>query len=174
MPAESPSPTESPAFTRAQKAFQVECVELFARLVQVLGLPRSIGQIYGMLYASPLPLSFSDIVQQLGISKGSASQGLRALREVGAIRPAPSTDDLREHFVPETELRKLIAGFLNGSIKPHLRSGTKRLGEFKTRHAVALAADGAEGRLLLTRLGKLHSWHRKGSAVLPIISKLVS
>jgi DNA-binding transcriptional regulator GbsR (MarR family) len=161
------------AGTRAQKAFQAECLELFSGLGLVLGLPRSIGQIYGLLFASVHPLSFTDIVEQLDISKGSTSQGLRALREVGAIRPVPSTDGRREFFVPEMELRKLVAGLLQGLIKPQLWSGTKRLDEFKARRAAALAEEGEEGRILLTRLSKLLSWHRKGAAVLPLISKFL-
>lgn len=139
----------------------------------MLGLPRSLGQIYGLLFGSARPLSFADIVERLEISKGSASQGLRTLREVGAITPVAASIERREHYMPETELRKLIAGILHGSIKPHLRLGTKRLGVFKDRYAAALAADGAEGRVLLERLGKLHGWHRKGAAVLPFISKFL-
>ena len=68
--------------------FQSECIELFAEVVYALGLPRSIGQIYGLLFASPEPLSFSDIVERLAISKGSASQGLQLLRSLGAINIA--------------------------------------------------------------------------------------
>lgn len=172
MPVE-PQPTLSSSATRAQKAFQAECVELFASLAQVLGLPRSVGQIYGLLFGSARPLSFTDIVEQLEISKGSASQGLRALRDVGAIIPAAATDDRREHFVPETELRKLIAGFLHGTIKPHLQSGTKRLAGFKASHVAALSVEGESGHLLLSRLGKLRKWHRRAAAVLPFISKLI-
>jgi hypothetical protein len=56
--------------------------------VQVFGVPKSVGQIYGLLYASPEPLSFSDIVERLDISKGSASQGLQLLRSLGAINVA--------------------------------------------------------------------------------------
>ena len=66
--------------------FAHQCGELFAEVVHALGFPRSIGQIYGLLYASPDPLSFSDIVKQLEISKGSASQGLHLLRSLGAIK----------------------------------------------------------------------------------------
>jgi hypothetical protein len=68
--------------------FARECVELFAEVVQVFGVPPSVGQIYGLLYATPEPLSFSDIVERLGISKGSASQGLQFLRSLGAINIA--------------------------------------------------------------------------------------
>ena len=173
MPAESFQPTASSGIAREQKFFQTECVELFARLAHMIGLPRSIGQIYGLIYGSARPLSFTDIVAQLDISKGSASQGLRALREVGGILPAPVVPGRREHFVPETELRKLIAGFLDGSFQPHLRRGAKRLDGFKGHHAVALAAQGGNGRLLLGRLGKLQNWHRKGAVVLPLIAKYI-
>jgi hypothetical protein len=63
-------------------------VELFADIVSALGIPKSIGQIYGLLYASATPLSFSDIVERLEISKGSVSQGLQLLRSLGAINVA--------------------------------------------------------------------------------------
>lgn len=72
--------------------FEGECVELFAEVVQVFGVPRSVGQIYGLLFASPDPLSFSDIVARLEISKGSASQGLQLLRSLGAVRTVAAQD----------------------------------------------------------------------------------
>ena len=60
----------------------------FSEVVQVFGVPKSVGQIFGLLYATPEPLSFSDIVERLEISKGSASQGLQLLRSLGAIKLA--------------------------------------------------------------------------------------
>ena len=70
--------------------FQRECVAFFSEVVQVFGVPKSLGQIYGVLYASPEPLSFSDIVERLDISTGSVSQGLQLLRSLGAINVAKS------------------------------------------------------------------------------------
>lgn len=70
------------------EGFERECVDFFADVVGVLGVPRSIGQIYGLLFASPRPLSFTDITEKLDISRGSASQGLKALRDLGAIHSA--------------------------------------------------------------------------------------
>ena len=80
--------------------FQTECATFFSEVVQVFGVPKSVGQIYGLLYASPEPLSFSDIVERLDISKGSASQGLQLLRSLGAIKvadakPWPSSGKLK-------------------------------------------------------------------------------
>ncbi|MGE9296633.1 MAG: GbsR/MarR family transcriptional regulator, partial [Puniceicoccales bacterium] len=57
-----------------------ETVAIFVRIVQALGLPRSVGQIYGLIYISPHPVCMDELVSRLGISLGSASQGLRQLR----------------------------------------------------------------------------------------------
>jgi hypothetical protein len=76
------------SFPARNLPFETECVAFFSDVVQVFGVPKSIGQIYGLLYASPTPLSFSDIVERLDISKGSASQGLQLLRSLGAVNIA--------------------------------------------------------------------------------------
>ena len=65
---------------------------VFADLVVLLGLPKSMGEIYGFIFASAEPPTFADIEQKLDLSKGSVSQGLRALRELGAIKEAGATD----------------------------------------------------------------------------------
>ena len=52
----------------------------------MLGLPKSIGEIYGLLYVTQEALSLDDLVSRLGISKGSTSQGLKMLRKLGAVR----------------------------------------------------------------------------------------
>lgn len=60
----------------------------FVDAADMLGVPKSVAAIYGICFASPEPLSFAEIEARLDISKGSISQGLRVLREVGALRVA--------------------------------------------------------------------------------------
>ena len=68
-------PTSAPpSSVSADGAFARECAQFFEETVRLFGVPPSVGQIYGLLYASPEPLSFTDIVERLEISKGSASQ----------------------------------------------------------------------------------------------------
>ena len=88
-------------------SFESEIVAVFADLVVLLGLPKSMGEIYGFVFASAEPPTFADIEQKLGLSKGSVSQGLRALRELGAVSEAGATDGSK---------------FENGNLKPELRS----------------------------------------------------
>ncbi len=150
-----------------------EIIDHFAHLAVMLAQPKSYGQIYGLLFASTRPLSFTDIVERLDLSKGSVSLGLKALRSVGAIRPAEGADWRREHFVAETELRMLIAGLLRESIQPQLKAGVGRVETMRSRHRSLLAARNGAGKELQGRLEKLHSWHRKGGTLLPLIAKFL-
>lgn len=153
--------------------FENEIIEHFADLAVMLAQPRSYGQIYGLLFASTRPLSFTDIVERLALSKGSVSLGLKALRAVGAIRPTDGPDWRREHFAAETELRMLIGGFLRESIQPQLKRGSLRLGELGKRHRTLLADRSGSGRVLQQRLAKLQSWHRKGGTLLPLVARFL-
>src|SRR6218665_1610843 len=95
-------------------------ISIFVQMAQAMGMQRSLGEIYGLLYATPQPLAFQDIVDRLGLSKGSVSQGLRFLRNVGAIQPVEVPGDRREYFEPVVELRALVGGFLREKINPQL------------------------------------------------------
>lgn len=74
-------------------AFEASLVAFFVDAADMLGVPKSVAAIYGICFASPEPLSFAEIEARLDISKGSISQGLRVLREVGALRVAAGAED---------------------------------------------------------------------------------
>ena len=65
-----------------QSGLEVEAIDFFVRMMSVMGLPRSVGEIYGLLYFSEIPLSMDDISRRLSISMGSTSQGLKTLRSL--------------------------------------------------------------------------------------------
>ncbi len=91
-------------------AFQVESVALFIHVFGALSLPRSIGEIYGLLFSTPEPLSLDDVQLRLQLSRGSASEGLRWLRSLGAVNQVYLAGIRKEHFTAETSLRKLASG----------------------------------------------------------------
>ena len=176
-----PPPAERRADAGA--AFERECVAFFAEVVQVFGVPKSVGQIYGLVYASPAPLSFSDIVERLEISKGSASQGLQLLRSLGAInvvgkRPLVSaiTSNLdvsdaprRDYFEPELSLRKLVSGILRERVAPLTATGTDRLARLRElAERVKVGSD-----FYLDRVRQLETWRRRLKTVVPVLSILL-
>lgn len=168
----------TPSELTANSDFEQECVSFFADAVQLFGIPKSVGQIYGALYASPVPLSFSDIVERLDISKGSASQGLQLLRSLGAInevaRPSqianlPSGIKRSVAYEPELSLRQLVSGVLRERVMPMATTGTDRL---KRLRQLAEQAP-QEADFYLGRVKQLEWWRRRLNTVLPVLSALL-
>jgi DNA-binding transcriptional regulator GbsR (MarR family) len=146
---------------------EIESIDLFVRLAHLVGIPKSVGEIYGFLFSSTVPVSFDEIVTKLNISKGSASIGLRHLRSIGAARSTYVSGERRDYFLAEVELRKLVTGFLTEQVRPHLVSGAERVA-----HLTELAArESTESRreILISRVRKLESWRATAAATMPAI-----
>ena len=146
-------------------AFETQMVDFFVDAADLLGVPKSVAAIYGIIFASPQPLSFADIESRLDISKGSISQGLRVLREVGALKEVSADADRAELFTPDLEMRKLIARFLENRLNKQLDAGSSRL---TTLQKALPASRSADAEVLRERLKSLQSWHSKARALLPI------
>jgi DNA-binding transcriptional regulator GbsR (MarR family) len=148
-----------------------QVVAVFVDGVKVLGLPRSIGEIYGLLFVSQVPLSLDDLVQKLSISKGSASQGLRALKSLGAVREAEVGTERRTYYEPAIELKRLVGGFIREQVRPHLESGKAKI----TRLAeTTQEIDDPERRKFLSeRVERLETWMRSGGKVLPLLQRIL-
>lgn len=159
--------------SESQRAIQAQFIELFVAAAEVLGVPRSIGEIYGVVFAAPRPLTFQEIVERLNLSKGSVSQGLRALRSLGAVRTAYVPGDRRDYFEPETELRNLVAGLLRDRIQPHLEQGRRRLERVRQEVADGHDLSADEAQVLRARVAKLESWRKKGALLLPLVAKVI-
>ncbi|MDB6078791.1 MAG: hypothetical protein JWO82_2538, partial [Akkermansiaceae bacterium] len=99
-------------------SLEMQVVQVFVDGVRVLGLPRSLGELYGLLFISPEPLALDDLVSRLGISKGSASQGLRALKDLGAVKEIDVEGARRTYFEADIDLKRLVGGFIREQIRP--------------------------------------------------------
>lgn len=147
-----------------------EVIELFVRMADVLNLPRSVGEIYGLLFISSLPLCLDDCRLRLNISKGSTSQGLRILRSFGAIRTVYIPGDRKDYYVAETSLRKMARGFASEQIQPHVDSGKERI-----THIRELMAEqgGEDDDALRSKIDLLENWQKRAGKALPLILKLI-
>ncbi len=152
---------------------ELQVVAVFVDGVKVLGLPRSIGEIYGLLFISRHPLSLDDLVRRLNISKGSASQGLRMLKSLGAVREANGNGsaERRTYYEPAVELKRLVGGFIREQIRPHLDSGKTKISRLaETANQVE---DPEHRRFLSERVERLDHWMRSGGRVLPVLQKIL-
>jgi DNA-binding transcriptional regulator GbsR (MarR family) len=132
----------------------------------LLGYPRSIGEIFGLIFISPTPLSADDIVEKLNMSRSGAGQGLKALQDIGAIKPAHQLASRKEHYQMQTDLGVLIKFLLNARILPKLE-------ELAQQRATLDATVRAQGPAhLIQRFDKLDRWRGKTAPLLALLKSL--
>jgi DNA-binding transcriptional regulator GbsR (MarR family) len=156
------APRASGRITPAER----EVVEFFVHLGRYLSLPRSVGEIYGILFATGGTMTLDELVSRLRISKGSASQGLRLLRGVGAVRVNYRAGDRKDHYAAEVELPNLLRVFVRDQLTVRMNHANERLNALL--EAVENPHNGApEG--LTDRVERLVSWQKKAKRLLPLV-----
>ncbi|MEM9283738.1 MAG: ArsR family transcriptional regulator [Verrucomicrobiota bacterium] len=129
------------------------------------------GEIYGLLFVSQEPRCLSDFVEQLGISKGSVSQGLNLLRTLGAINEVEKDGERSVYYEANLNLKRLVGGFIRGQIRPHLRSGEAKLDQLQM---IAEEETDSEKRVFFQeRLEKLERWSQRGQMMLPMLQRFL-
>lgn len=134
---------------------ELRLIESWVRLADGLGIPKSLAQIYALAFVSAKPISAQDCVDCLKISRSSAGQGLKALREVGAIRSDFQLGARREAFSIEPDLGNLIQGILEGRLFPAFEQFFNQLGDIEETAATR------KETFILDRIGKLRRWNQK-------------
>ena len=149
---------------------EVESIDFFVRMMSILGLPRSVGEIYGLLYFNSKPLSMDLISSRLNISIGSASQGLKTLRALKAVRTTYIPGDRRDHYSAESEFRRLFSTFLKDEIMPHLESAEDRIRKMDDEIASLQEED---KDFFNIRIEKLKRLTKASKRLLPLLAKLL-
>jgi DNA-binding transcriptional regulator GbsR (MarR family) len=149
---------------------ELEVTRLFVQLSCTLGQPPSIAEIYGLLFISAQPLTMDDLIARLRLSNGSASQGLKYLRELGAIRVVEVPGTRRTHYEAVAELRNLVGSFLRRQVSDHLGDSGVRLEQLSEK---AQLLTGEERKHVLARVKVLQGWERNVRCVLPFLLRVL-
>ncbi|MEM6885763.1 MAG: hypothetical protein AAF571_12085 [Verrucomicrobiota bacterium] len=148
---------------------EIELVDLCVRIAQFLGLPKSLGEIYGAVFIASKPISMEEIIERHGISKGSASQGLRALRTIGAVRTQYVPNDRRDHYVAETGLGQLVAGIMRNRYEPGIEDFGVRVQSLQYLQGKV----GKDEQHLLQRIQKLNHWQEQAQQIVPTLRQVL-
>ncbi|HXI70573.1 MAG TPA: transcriptional regulator [Verrucomicrobiae bacterium] len=149
---------------------EVEVIHLFVQFSRALGQPRSVAEIYGLLFVSHQPLALDDLIERLNLSKGSGSQGLKYLSDLGAVRTVYVAGDRRTHYEAVAELRNLAGRFLHREILSHFEDSDTRLDR------IAVAAQNLAGdqrKFVTARVKLLRSWEKNGRRLMPLLLKIL-
>ena len=145
---------------------EIDMIDIFVRIARLFGVSKSVGEIYGLLFISTEPVTLDYIRAKLNLSSGSASQGLRLLRTLGAVHATYVAGDRRDHFLAETGLRKITSGFLREKVVPDLV-----VHEAQLQRLTGLLEEMPSGTRphIESRILLLQSWRNQARAVLPMV-----
>lgn len=132
----------------------------------LLGYSRSVGEIFGLIFVSEAPLNADDIVDRLQVSRSGVGQGLKALQEIGAIKPVHLPANRKEHFQMQTDLGVLVKQLLSSRIFLPL----EELG--RQKQTLAEITHMINAPHLQQRFEKLQRWEDKAAPVMAILKAL--
>jgi len=162
--------TDASPVTDPLPDWRIAMIDLFISGALLVGLPKSVGQIYGYLFSATEPASMQKIISELGISKGSASQGLRFLRQLGAVKVQFVLGERSDHYVAEVRSKKLMGGFIREKLTPALEDGVDRIAFIRD---LMTEDDSVEEELIKDKVVKLETWQKKLKLALPVIRKVL-
>jgi DNA-binding transcriptional regulator GbsR (MarR family) len=157
-------------------SYESGLVDIFADLAELFGNPKSYGQIYGLLFASEVPMSMEEIAQRLDISQGSTSQGLRQLEAFGAVIKERNNGSRQALYTAKLEMKLLISGFLKERVIPRLESTESRIKALRQSLPASTSALRSMPSALAAarfRLDRVAKWHRSARTILPIARKIL-
>jgi DNA-binding transcriptional regulator GbsR (MarR family) len=144
----------SPAATRAPVDASELVTAYVSRCADTIGLPRSLAQLYATLFLSETPLPFEEIVVRSGLSKASASTGLRDLERLHGVERVMVANDRRSFYQAQLSLRRLLSAFVAESVASGLKDGARLLDD-----AMVVTEDGAHSDHFKARLHSLVAWN---------------
>jgi DNA-binding transcriptional regulator GbsR (MarR family) len=148
----------------ALSELEVEAIEMFINFLRLIGLPKSVGEIYGFLFVAPRPMAMDEIMGRLDISLGAASQGLKLLRSFGAVRVVYERGDRRDHYVADLELSRFATAFIKDELQPRMDTAAERI---KRMEAALAELPPKDRRATRERIDRLKHWLEKGRKILP-------
>lgn len=139
-------------------------IDFFVRMADLLGVPKSVAEIYGLLYVSADPIGFPEIERRLALSKGSVSEGLRFLKDHGMVESKRVPRVRADLWSVSPSLAAALVALMRGRVQPALESAAPALSKLQEQAAAAgVAAPVAE------RLARLSHWNDRALELLPLL-----
>jgi len=158
-------------------------IEEAGMTTQSFGLGRVVGQIYAYLYFSAEPRGLADLQEALGISKGSASMGVRQLEAWEAVRKVWVKGDRKDYYEANAWFGRILKRVLFDAVAQKMSNYTSLLEE---AHAQLNGEDEApstkhqgtkenEHEFLKDRIAHLQKFHdkAKGAWDNPLLQRLL-
>lgn len=165
-------PLATPQVSAAESLSELEfeSIDLFISFMKLIGLPKSVGEIYGLLFVAECPLNAEQITERLQISSGATSQGLKLLRSFGAVRSVYMPGERRDHFSADLDLSAFASAFIKEELNPRFENAAERI---ERMEHIAKSLEGEERMTAFKRIERLRHWMERGRKMMPWILKFL-
>jgi DNA-binding transcriptional regulator GbsR (MarR family) len=149
-------------------------IEDAGNMTQSLGVGRVIGQIYAYLYFGREPKNLADMREALGISKGSASTGVRQLEQWRAVRKVWVKGDRKDYYEASDWFGQIVKNAVLDTVGKKLSSYGSLLEQIESDLSRIPGGDG-EGKFIRERVAALRAFQKKAQWVWnkPMIRRLL-
>jgi len=144
-----------------------ESIRFWGEVGELLGFPRSTGEVYGHLFISEKPLCADEIAERTVSSRSGSGQHLKLLTEIGAIRVSQAVQDRKTHYELQTDLGILMRRLTNTRIFPKLEELNQQRLELQSQAAESGSAH------LNERFDKLDRWKQKIEPLANLLKSLI-
>jgi HTH-type transcriptional regulator, glycine betaine synthesis regulator len=154
-------------------AVVVKLVEELGNATQSLGFGRALGQIYAFAYLSPTPCTLDDLKDGLGISKGSASMGVRQLEQWGALRRIWIKGDRKDYYEANDWFGRILQNIVSGILSECFNHRDSFLAEMESD--VRDVDDPERRAMYAQRIEKMRRFSSKARKALnnPVVRRLL-
>lgn len=108
-----------------------EFTEIAGQLGARLGLSRTVGQLYALLFLSDEPLCLDYMVERLKVSKGSVSTNVRELEKWGAVRKVWVKGSRKDYYEANPDTLKIVINRFKGGIQDRLNEMSEGINRFE-------------------------------------------
>ena len=108
-----------------------EFAEIAGQLSARLGLSRTVGQLYALLFLSGEPLCLDYMVERLKVSKGSVSTNIRELEKWGAVRKVWVKGSRKDFYEANPDTLKIVINRFKGGIQERLNEMSEGINRFE-------------------------------------------
>jgi len=149
-------------------------VEDAGALTQSFGVGRVIGQIYAYLYFSAEPRNLIDMQEALGISKGSASTGVRQIEQWGGVRKVWVKGDRKDYYVASDWFGQILKNAILDTVGKKMNGYASLLDDVEERMNDLPAVDG-DTEFFRERISHLRRFQKRteGAWNNPLLKRLL-
>ena len=149
----------------------LQFIEDAGNATRSLGIGRVLGQIFAYLYFSPEPLGLSDMQEALGISKGSASMGVRQLEQWGAVKKIWVKGSRKDYYIANDWFGKILKSALMDTVSEKMTHYASSLE--KAESSLEDTGNG-DHDFVRDRIAHLRRFHKRAHRILnsPVLQAL--